>query len=102
MDDKALRHAAHLRALADAVDTFARGDRTGALTRLDTLHEAAHDDPSVHRAVHVWTMRIRIEERNYGGALGEVLPIVFAPLVARFEQVTGRRNGLFGRRGGEA
>lgn len=84
--------AGHHRSLAGALDALAARDYDGAKARLDALHEAAHDVPSIHREVHVWTLRLHLARGDRRAALGEILPILFAPTVARFERLVGRRN----------
>lgn len=95
----AARSAQHHAALAEALDALAAGDHALALARLDALHEQAHMDPVVHRLVHVWTLRVHRARGEWRAALGELLPIAFAPTVARVERLLGRRNRLFAPRG---
>lgn len=74
------------RLLDEADRALAAGDEARGLALLEDLHIFAHDDPSLHTAVHRRRFALARRNRDPRGMLSEVLPIVFAGLVARYEQ----------------
>lgn len=72
--------------LAEADEALARGDEARALALLEDLHVFAHDEPTLHTAVHRRRFALARGRGDVRGMASEVLPILFASLVARYER----------------
>ena len=72
--------------LVEADEALARGDEARALALLEDLHVFAHDEPDLHTAVHRRRYALARRRGDVRGMAGEVLPILFASRVARYER----------------
>jgi hypothetical protein len=68
--------------LVRAEAAAARGDVAKARSLLSDLHWFAHDDGSLHEAMHRLELRIARRRGDVRAAVGQLLPIAFARLVS--------------------
>jgi hypothetical protein len=73
--------------LVRAEAAAARGDVAKATDLLSDLHWFAHDDGSLHEAIHRLELRIARSRGDVRAALGQLLPVAFARLVSLAESL---------------
>jgi uncharacterized protein YndB with AHSA1/START domain len=80
-----LARAALVDLLAQAERAGAEGDDTKARSLLSDLHWFAHADGELHKAMHGLEMDLARRRGDRRGAIGQILPNVFARMVSFFE-----------------